>query len=389
MGFAINTNLDALNAYQNLTNTQNALSKSLTQLSSGLRINNAGDDAAGLTISTDIGAQISGLTRAKQNAADGTSVVQTADGGLQQVQTLLGQLRDLAVQAANDSNSVSARTAIATQATAITNQIQQIGNSTNFNGIYLLNGSKSTLNFQVGANADAASSQIAVSLGANSNVVTLASNLTNGSSGLYFGATSLAHLHVGFTSAGTGASTSTAVDLTGLAANASASDIVSALNNNASFSSDFTAQVKSVTSGGTTTNYVAVFAKDGGTVTATNDSATANTQASLSGTAASSALDFSSASGAESAITSIQGALDNITAVRATIGAAENRFDSVSSAIATSITNLTAANSRITDVDMASAMVNYSKQNILAQTGTAMLSQANASSQLVLKLLQS
>ena len=105
MGFSINTNLDALNTYQNLTKMQNSLSSSLAKLSSGLRINNAGDDAAGLTIATDLGAQVSGLTQASRNAQDGTSVVQTADGALSQVQSLLGNLRDLAVQAANDSNS--------------------------------------------------------------------------------------------------------------------------------------------------------------------------------------------------------------------------------------------------------------------------------------------
>ncbi len=120
MGFSVNTNLDALNTYRNLQNTQNSLSNSLAKLSSGLRINNAGDDAAGLTIATTLGSQVSGLQQASRNAQDGTSVVQTADGALSQAQSLLGRLRDLAVQAANDSNSTSARTAIGTEATSIT-----------------------------------------------------------------------------------------------------------------------------------------------------------------------------------------------------------------------------------------------------------------------------
>ena len=116
MGFSINTNLDALNTYKNLQGVQNSLSKSLEKLSSGLRINNAGDDAAGLTIATQLGSQVSGLTQAARNAQDGVSVVQTADGALGQSQALLGRLRDLAVQAANDSNSTTARSAIATEA---------------------------------------------------------------------------------------------------------------------------------------------------------------------------------------------------------------------------------------------------------------------------------
>src|SRR3954463_9568683 len=108
MGFSINTNLDALNTYRNLTTTQNSLSSSLAKLSSGLRINNAGDDAAGLTLAPSLRPPGSGLTQAARNAQDGTSVVQTADGALSQAQSLLQRLRDLAVQAGNDSNSPSA-----------------------------------------------------------------------------------------------------------------------------------------------------------------------------------------------------------------------------------------------------------------------------------------
>ena len=109
MAFTINTNINALNTYQNLTKVQDSLSSSLAKLSSGLRINNAGDDAAGLTIATQLGSQVSGLQQASRNAQDGVSVVQTADGALTQAQSLLGRLRDLAVQAANDSNSTDAR----------------------------------------------------------------------------------------------------------------------------------------------------------------------------------------------------------------------------------------------------------------------------------------
>jgi flagellin len=276
MGFAINTNLDALNTYRNLTNVQNSLSSSLAKLSSGLRINNAGDDAAGLTISTALGSQVSGLQQASRNAQDGVSVVQTADGGLSQAQSLLGRLRDLAVQAGNDSNSTTARTAIQTEATSITAELTRLSTAVTFNGTKLLDGTASALTFQVGADATS-DNQISVDLSA-----------------------------------------------------ANLGSIATTLGSN----------------------------------------------------------QYDTAANAQSSITAIDTALSTVSTARASIGALENRFSSAVSTISTSITNLTAAKSRITDVDMAQEMVNYSRSNVLSQAGTAMLAQANASTQSVLKLLQ-
>jgi flagellin len=254
---------------------QSSLSSSLAKLSSGLRINNAGDDAAGLTISTALGSQVSGLQQASRNAQDGVSVVQTADGGLSQAQSLLGRLRDLAVQAGNDSNSSDARGAIQTEATSITDELTRLSTAVNFNGTKLLNGS-ANLTFQVGADAGA-DNQIAVDL-TGTNLGSIATTLTSNS---YVDATS-----------------------------------------------------------------------------------------------------------AQASITAIDTAIKNVSTARAGIGALENRFSSAVSTISTSITNLTAAKSRITDVDMAQEMVSYSRASVLSQAGTAMLAQANASSQSVLKLLQ-
>ena len=287
MGFSINTNLDALNTYKNLTNVQSSLSNSLAKLSSGLRINNAGDDAAGLTIATQLGSQVSGLTQASRNAQDGVSVVQTADGALTQAQALLGRLRDLAVQAGNDSNSTDARTAISTEATSITDELDRLGTSVNFNGKALLDGSASNLTFQVGANSGA-DNQITVDLSG--------ANLTGAK---------------------------------GVAAGAAAGGIAGTLEAN----------------------------------------------------------DYSTATAAMTSLGKIDTAIKAVSTARASIGALENRFSSAVSTIQTSITNLTAAKSRITDVDMASEMVNYSRANILSQSGTAMLAQANSMPQLALKLL--
>ncbi|RDV45975.1 flagellin [Leifsonia sp. ku-ls] len=157
----INTNIAANNAYRNLNNTQNDLSKSLEKLSSGLRINRAADDAAGLAISEGLKAQVGGLTVAARNAQDGISVVQTAEGSLTEVHSILQRMRDLAVQGGNDSNSVDSRKAIQKEADELSKELYRITNGTNFNGIDLLKGGK--LTFQVGA-GDTANDSIDVNL---------------------------------------------------------------------------------------------------------------------------------------------------------------------------------------------------------------------------------
>lgn len=162
MGMQINTNIAALNAHRNLSNTQNDLSKSLEKLSSGLRINRAADDAAGLAISEGLRSQVNGLNVAARNAQDGISVIQTAEGALTEVHSLLQRMRDLAVQAGNDSNNDESRTAITEEATAIGKELGRIAETTNFNGISLLKGG-ADLSFQIGANGDE-SSQISVKL---------------------------------------------------------------------------------------------------------------------------------------------------------------------------------------------------------------------------------
>jgi flagellin len=164
MGMQINTNISALNSYRNLSNTQNDLSKSLEKLSSGLRINRAADDAAGLAISEGLKSQVGGLSVAARNAQDGISVIQTAEGSLTEVHSILQRVRDLAVQSGNDSNNADSRAAIATEVTELGKELTRIGDSTNFNGINLLDGAKTSLTFQVGAGSNAAADQITVDL---------------------------------------------------------------------------------------------------------------------------------------------------------------------------------------------------------------------------------
>ena len=179
MGLRINQNIAAMNSYRNLSVTEGQMSKSLEKLSSGFRINRAADDAAGLAISEGLRSQVGGLKVAVRNAQDGISVVQTAEGALTEVHSILQRLRDLAVQGANDSNNSEARTNIKTEADALVGELDRIGNSTNFNGAMLLSGdvdgagagTGTTLTFQVGADGDA-NSAITVDL-ASADVVGL------------------------------------------------------------------------------------------------------------------------------------------------------------------------------------------------------------------------
>ncbi|WP_427133807.1 flagellin [Pseudarthrobacter sp. S9] len=274
MGMQINTNLAANNAYRNLSNTQNDLSKSLEKLSSGLRINRAGDDAAGLAISERLKSQVNGMGVAARNAQDGISVIQTAEGSLTEVHSILQRVRDLAVQAGNDSNTADSRTAIQTEVTALGSELTRIAKSTIVNTIKLADAA-STLTFQVGAG----------------------------------GATGVDTIDVSLTDVNAVAAAVTAMTFT-----------------------DSTAALASITS--------------------------ADTQ------------------------------IKAVSTARAGLGAVQNRFESVSKNLQVSKENLSAANSRIRDTDMAEEMVKFTKSNIVSQAGTAMLAQANQSGQGVLQLLR-
>jgi flagellin len=163
MGMSVNTNVSALTAQRQLANTQLDMAKSLQRLSSGLRINSASDDAAGLTLSEGLRSQIGGLTVASRNVQDGINVAQTAEGALSSVQTVLNRMRDLAVQASNDTNSTASREAIKSEVDALGEELNRIVKGTSFNGINLLDGSAGSasdgkISIQVGSDGSATSS---------------------------------------------------------------------------------------------------------------------------------------------------------------------------------------------------------------------------------------
>ncbi|MCC3295764.1 flagellin [Arthrobacter sp. zg-Y411] len=281
MGFTINTNVSSLNAMRNLTLNQSAQAKSVERLSSGMRINRAADDAAGLAISEGLKNQVSGLQVAGRNAQDGISLIQTAEGALTEVHNILNRMRDLTVQAANDTNNTESRTAIQTEITALTSELGRIKDSTNFNGIQLLD------NTALGHTDADTSASLKVQVGADAGET---------------------------------------IDIT--------------------------------------------LANVAGTLT-TMAALTVDTQAN-----------------AAASTTKLDAAIKSTSDQRATLGAQQNRLESTSRSIAVSVENLSSANSRIRDTDMAQEMGNFTKSQILSQAATAMLAQANQMNSGVMSLLQ-
>jgi len=270
----VNNNIMAFNAARNLGVSNGSLGKSLEKLSSGYRINRAGDDAAGLVISQKLRAEVSGLRQATRNAQDGISFAQTAEGALGEVHSMLNRMRDLAVQAANDTNDTAARDAIQSEIDALADEIGRIGDDTTFSGATVF--SATALNFQVGS--EGVGNQLQVTVGALDNTDIGGSDLT--------------------------------------------------------------------------------------------------------------ALAVDTATNARTTIEDIDDAIAAVSESRGSLGAAQNRFESIVNNLQVTTENLAASESRIRDTDMATEMVQFTKSQILQQAGTAMLGQANQIPQSILRLLQ-
>ncbi|OHX12816.1 flagellin [Chromobacterium sphagni] len=282
MAITVNTNLSSLQAQINLNSSSNSLSQSLQRLSSGLRVNSAKDDAAGLAISQTLTSAIRGNNQAIKNANDGISVGQTAEGALGQIANNLQRIREIAVQASNGSVSNTNRSQLQNEVDQLTQEISRTVQTTQFNGTNLLSGG-ATLTFQVGSS------------GSSDNQVSV-----------------------------------------------SATDLSKA-----------------------------------GSLNAYNSSLT-NT-----GT-----INVTTQSGASAVLSSLDADIASISNVRSTFGAVQNRFDAVVSNLQNYTQNLTAANSRIMDVDFASETANLTKNQILQQAGSSILKQANSLPQAALTLLQ-
>jgi flagellin len=380
----INTNVMSLNAQRNLNSSQSSLSTSIQRLSSGLRINSAKDDAAGLAISERFSSQIKGLNQAQRNANDGISLAQTAEGALGQVTNNLQRIRELAVQSANATNSSTDRAALQAEASQLLSEIDRVANQTSFNGVKLLDGSFSSAVFQVGANAG---ETISISSLVDANVAALGS--VTAATGQSSAVTSIDTL----TAVGAGALVINGTDVgAGIGAAGSAQQrvgqVVDAINNYAS-TTGVNAAYDSATNRivlSSAGNIAATGTDDGSLtgfdVTGADGDATASTTTGLTG------LSVASYAGASLAIQQVDSALSQVNSARATIGAVQNRFESVVANLATTSENLSAARSRIQDTDFAAETANLTRAQILQQAGTAMLAQANSAPNNVLSLLR-
>jgi flagellin len=395
MGLSVQTNLAALNAANNLTRTQNQLTNSLQKLSSGFRINTAADDAAGLAISEGMRSQMGGITVGIRNAQDGISVVQTAEGALNETTSILQRMRDLSVQGANaGALTPAASSNIQTEITKLKTTLDNIGSNTSFNGQSLLTGAYKA-DFQVGANVG---ETVNVTIGTDASSKGLGVDTVDVTTAAQAGYVS--GLKLGDAVFATGASASTAslaaiadVNALGTVQVNGKSVNLSAVTNQA----DITAAMTAAGAGATATWAAGTALK----FTSTTSASTSGLSVSVSGTpltvtagtttgATQAQVDANNlkASGADQAILAIDNAIAKVSTERANLGATQNQFDHTINNQNVALQNVTASESRIRDTDMAATMVDFTKSQILSQAGTAMLAQAKSLPQDVLKLLQ-
>ena len=415
----INNNLMAMNTYRQLGLGEAAASRSMEKLSSGYRINRAGDDAAGLAISEKMRGQIRGLTQASRNAQDSISLVQSAEGALSETQAILQRMRELAVQSASDTNVNADRTAVQNEMDQLAEEVSRISNDTEFNTQKLLDGSFSGT-FHIGAN-ESQNLRLSISNMSSSALGTTAVNVTADEAGTvvntgnsfsdgvynvtaedekYYLADSngknVASSDDGltFTSLTVEGDTVTFTDevLSGTVAIKGDAAVGSArVANNGLEAGTYTVSGTNlidkngnvIAKAGDSGEGTAFTALDGETVLFTvNDALEDGASVKVGG------IDVSSQTAADHAITTINDAITSVSNERAKLGATQNRLDHTIKNLDTSSENLQSAESRIRDVDMAKEMMEFTKDSILQQAAQAMLAQANQAPQGVLQLLR-
>ncbi|MDL5366674.1 flagellin [Xanthomonas sp. NCPPB 2654] len=392
MAQVINTNVMSLNAQRNLNSTSSSMATSIQRLSSGLRINSAKDDAAGLAISERFTTQIRGLDVASRNANDGISLAQTAEGAMVEIGNNLQRIRELSVQSANATNSDTDREALNSEVKQLTSEIDRVANQTSFNGTKLLNGDFSGALFQVGADAG---QTIGINSIVDANVDSLGkagfaadqtstaafvagtATASGSISGISVNGKSIASVSVavGDTAADiqkkVAASINDKLDQTGVYASVDNAGKLKLESLKAGTDFSFTAGTSSAT---------------GVTVAFGGVAATATAVAGSTSTLED--LDISSFSGAQRALEIVDKALTSVNSSRADMGAVQNRFTSTIANLSSTSENLSASRSRIRDTDYAKETAELTRTQILQQAGTAMLAQAKSVPQNVLSLLQ-
>jgi flagellin len=398
----IQHNIAALNSYRNLTGNNNAVGKNLEKLSSGYRINRAGDDAAGLAISEKMRAQITGLETAQKNANDGISLVQTAEGALTEVHSMLNRMVELADQSANgtyDDNTDRAN--LQKEVESLTSEINRISEGTNFNGIKLLdgslnNGSTAELHFGATAINASAGSDFTGTIQIDTDETAAAGitvNIADDGTTLQITLGSLADSSYSSSQINQAVKDAVAAKLAGSTVADADKDKVSALS---SFDASFTGKLSlSAGEADLDTGAVATTSTtNAGLTLQIGDTADAFNQLTIkigamdANSLGIGGIDIKDQKGAKDAIELIKTAINTVSSTRGDLGAAQNRLEHTINNLSVTTENMTAAESRIRDVDMAKEMMAYTKNNILVQASQAMLAQANQIPQGVLQLLQ-
>jgi flagellin len=397
MAQVINTNVMSLNAQRNLNTSSASLSTSIQRLSSGLRINSAKDDAAGLAISERFTTQIRGLDVAVRNANDGISLAQTAEGAMVEVSNNLQRIRELAVQASNATNSDSDRKALQAEVDQLVSEIDRVARQTNFNGTALLDGSFSGALFQIGADAG---QTIAVNNIANARKDALGgAKFDSATFTMPAGGTTVSGMTI-TGSDGKAVTIDTVTVPEGADNTATQKNMAAALALAINEKMDQSGVYAEVDTAGTglklssirdnTTNEIEVTAgawKDAADADITLAAADEPVVTSGTDTFVAS-LDVSSFVGSQQVLSVVDNALTEVNSSRADMGAIQNRFSSTIANLSATSENLSASRSRIRDTDYAKETAELTRTQILQQAGTAMLAQANTSPQSVMTLLQ-
>lgn len=395
----IQHNIMALNAHRQLGGNTSLVSKNLEKLSSGFKINRAGDDAAGLAISEKMRAQITGLTRAQANAQDGISLVQTAEGALTEVHSMLNRMVDLATQSSNGTMQATDRNKIQDEMNALNSEIERISQSTNFNGIKLLDGSLA------GGKSDATLNlgglELKASIGvANTNSTVEIKGKATGAAGAID--VTIADDGTLTIELGTVAAGKYSLDAISQAVQAKAKAIVDADPTKANvkkllnFRLEGASDISMATANATTTGAVALANNAAGgalslTIGDTNDGfnkvAVAVDNMGSTGLGIT-GLSVADQTAAGDAVATIKTAIETVSKNRSAMGALQNRLEHTINNLGVTTENMTAAESRVRDVDMAKEMMTFTKNNVLTQAAQAMLAQANQQPQQVLQLLR-
>ena len=391
MGMSINTNSVSINAQRNLGLSGNSLATSMQRLSSGLRVNSAKDDAAGLAIAERMNTQVKGLAVASRNANDGISLAQTAEGALGKVGDMLQRMRELAVQSGNATNSKTDREALQAELKQLRDEVDRVAKTTSFNGAKLLDGSFTGAVFQVGANSG---DNITVGALANTKVNQLgkanyaeagitAPSITGG---MMAGTTPITVTITGAdgaTATATIANSSDATDKEALGKVLQAINSKTADTGVAAFLEDGKIQFRGTIKDGGTYADIEVALAGGATA-----SLAAITGAVQKNTAGIHDVDIGTQKGAWDALQKIDSAINKVNTARGELGAIQTRFEKTVENIDIQNENLTAARGRVVDADFAQETANLSRTQILQQAGTAMVAQANQLPQQVLSLLR-